>query len=63
VLRIDPEVAVTRRPEDDPDYVRARNGEVFDLDWTAIEGAVVVDASRPPEQVLAAIKDAVWDRL
>jgi hypothetical protein len=63
VLRIDPEVAVSRRPEDDPDYVRARNGEVFDLDWTAIEGAVVVDASGPPEQVLAAIKDAVWDRL
>jgi len=62
VLRIDPELAVARRPEDDPAYVRSRNGEVFDTDWRHID-AVVVDASRPPEQVLAAIRNAVWDRL
>jgi hypothetical protein len=62
VLRIDPELAVTRRPEDDPAYVRARNGEVFETDWTAV-GAEVVDASQPPGEVLAAIRGAVWDRL
>jgi hypothetical protein len=62
VLRIDPELAVARRPEDDPAYVRSRNGEVFDADWGPAN-AVVVDASQPPEQVLAAIRNAVWDRL
>jgi hypothetical protein len=62
VLRIDPELAVARRPEDDPAYVRSRNGEVFETDWSAV-GAAVVDASQPPGEVLAAIRSAVWDRL
>jgi len=62
VLRVDPELAVARRPEDDPDYVRARNGEVFEADWTKTD-AVVLDAAKPPELVLSAIRNAVWDRL
>jgi hypothetical protein len=62
VLRIDPELAVVRRPEDDPAYVRSRNGEVLETDWTAV-GADVVDASLSPDDVLAAIRNAVWDRL
>ena len=62
VLRVDPELAVARRPEDDPDYVRARNGEVFEADWTKTD-AVVLDAAKPLELVLSAIRNAVWDRL
>ncbi|MGH3413549.1 MAG: hypothetical protein ACRDPH_10770 [Marmoricola sp.] len=62
VLRLDPEIAVERRPEDDPAYLRSRNGEVFETDWTPLR-AVVVDAAQPPEQVLAAIRGAVWDRM
>ena len=40
VLRIDPEVAVSRRPEDDADYVRARNAEVFETDWSTTQAVV-----------------------
>ena len=62
VLRIDPEIAVSRRPEDGADYVRARNGEVFETDWSTTP-AVVLDATLRPEQVLAGIRAAIWERL
>lgn len=62
VLRIDPEIAVARRSDEDEAYVRARNAEVRDIDWSATE-AVVLDAAQPPDVVLAAIRRAVWERL
>ena len=46
VLRLDPEVAVSRRPEDEPGYVRTRNAEVFETDWSTTP-AVVLDATLP----------------
>jgi len=62
VLRLDPEVAVSRRPEDEPGYVRTRNAEVFETDWSATP-AVVLDATLPPDIVLAAVRTAIWERL
>lgn len=62
VLRVSPEVAVTRRPEQDAEFVRSRAAEVHGHDWTG-EGAVVVDADRPQSEVLAAVREAVWKSL
>jgi thymidylate kinase len=62
VLRVDPEVAVSRRLDEDSAYVRARNSEVFEADWRETN-AVVVDAAQSPEAVLSAIRVAVWKRL
>jgi thymidylate kinase len=62
VLRLDPEVAVARRSDEPSDYVRARNTEVRDADWTGT-GAVVVDATRPRDEVLDAVRRAAWERL
>jgi hypothetical protein len=62
VLKLDPEVAVSRRPEDDPGYVRTRNAEVYETDWSTTP-AVVLDATQPPDLVLARIRGAIWDRL
>jgi hypothetical protein len=62
VLRLDPEIAVRRRSDEDSAYVRARNTEVFGIDWSDT-GAVVIDAGQPREVVLAAIQRAVWDRI
>jgi len=62
VLRIDPEVAVARRWDEEATYVRARNTEVLHADWSHTD-AVVVDATQPPEDVLARIRSAVWERL
>ncbi len=62
VLRIDPEVAVLRRHDEEPSYVRARNSEVRSVSWAGTD-AVVVEATLPPQEVLAAIRSAVWDRI
>lgn len=62
VLTLDPEIAVARRSDEESGYVRARNTEVRDVDWSGT-GAVVVDATLPPERVLAAVRDTVWRRL
>jgi len=62
VLRVDPEVAVSRRLDEDSAYVRARNSEVFETDWRETN-AVVVDAAQSAEAVLSAVRSAVWKRL
>jgi thymidylate kinase len=61
VLRVDPEVAVSRAGED-PDFVRPRSEEVWYADWTKVR-AHVVDANRPRRDVLAEVKAIVWSEL
>ena len=62
VLRIDPEIAVARRHDEESSYVRARNAEVRDVDWSATH-AVVLDAAAPSDTVLRGIQQAIWERL
>jgi thymidylate kinase len=63
VLRVDPETAVARKQGVDPaDFVRPRSAEVFAADWSGTE-AVVLDASRPADAVLAEARAAVWANL
>jgi thymidylate kinase len=63
VLRVDPQVAVERkRGLEREEFVRPRAEEVWNVDWTET-GAVVLDANRRPEQVLADVKHAIWSRL
>jgi len=62
VLRVDPEIAVRRRSEQDPTRVRARAEEVWTLDWQPT-GAAVVDGSRPWPVIFAEIQSLIWSRL
>jgi thymidylate kinase len=62
VLRVDPEIAVARKPEEAPDFVRARWREIWEVDWAAAP-AHVVDASRSAADVLAEVKALVWAEL
>ena len=63
VLRVSPEVAVERRRGiDDESEVRRRSEEIRDVDWHRIS-AVVIDADRPEDEVLADARSAVWSRL
>jgi thymidylate kinase len=62
VLRVDPEVAVARRPEQDADFVRRRAAEVWSHDWQSTDG-VVIDASQPSEAVLDQVHLAIWAAL
>jgi thymidylate kinase len=58
-LRVEPEVAVARKPDEDPDFVRARWQEFWTVDWEALD-AHVIDAGAPREEVLAGLKSLIW---
>ncbi len=62
VLRVDPDIAVRRRPEAPEDFLRRRSEEVWGVDWSATP-AIVVDAGRPKAEVLSEVRSAVWSRL
>lgn len=59
VLRLEPDEAVRRKPDEPLEYVRRRAGVIWRTDWTGT-GAVVVDAARPLPTVLADLKRAIW---
>jgi len=62
VLRLDPELAVLRKPEKRVEDVQARGRIIWETDWSA-SGAYLVDASRPLEEVIGRLKAIVWSLL
>ena len=62
VLRLDPELAVLRKPDEPADYVRARGRAVWETDWTGT-AARCTDTSRPLPEVLKDLKALVWSAL
>jgi len=62
VLKVDPEVALRRKGDDEPEAVRARSAEVWNLEWGDTE-VYIVDAGRSKDEVLSEIKSWVWPRL
>ena len=63
VLRVDPEIAVARKPDESAEFVRRRWREIWKVDWEDTPAAHVIDAGRPPEDVLRAVKSLVWSEL
>jgi len=62
VLRVDPEIAVQRKTEEDADSVRERSTEIWELDWENTT-AYVVDASKSREEVVSELKTLIWSEL
>jgi thymidylate kinase len=62
VLRVDPAIAVRRKLEEDPTSVHTRSREIFERDWGGTR-AHVIDAGRPADEVLLAVKAHVWNQL
>jgi hypothetical protein len=62
VLRLHPDLAVLRKPDEPADYVRARGQVVWDTDWSGT-GAQVIDASRSFPEVLSDLKTRLWSAL
>ena len=62
VLRLDPEIAVQRKPDEDPAFVRERNAEIWELGWENTK-ALVIDASESKDAVAAKIKALIWSSL
>lgn len=57
VFRVPAELAVSRRSEQDPEFVSVRAREVTEVDW---DGAVVITAEASEEEVHGQTMDAVW---
>jgi thymidylate kinase len=62
VLRVDPEIAVQRKTDEDMNSVRARSTEMWELDWQQTP-AHVLDAGRSKAEVLSDVKALVWAQL
>lgn len=62
VLKVDPEIAVQRRSDEEANWIRNRSREVWDVDW-AQTPACVIDSGRPKAEMLAALKSMVWLKL
>jgi thymidylate kinase len=62
VLKVDPEISVRRKSEEDADSVRNRNQEIWEMDWRTTN-AHVIDAERSRQEVLSEIKGIIWSHL
>jgi thymidylate kinase len=62
VLRVEPEIAVQRKTDEDEVSVRARSKEIWELDFRHIP-AHIVDANRSKAEVLSSLKALVWTEL
>lgn len=62
VLRLDPATAVKRKPEEPAAQVYQRSSAIWEADWTE-STAEVIDASQSQAQVLATLKEMVWQCL
>ncbi len=59
VLRLDPEIAIQRKPAETPNSIRLRGAEIWNADW-ADSGAHVVDARLAREDVIRRVKEIIW---
>ena len=62
VLRVDPEIAVQRRSDENAAIVRPRAQEVWETDWQHTS-AHVVDANQSPAEVMSELKSLIWPLL
>lgn len=62
VLRAPPQVAVTRRSEQDADFVRRRATEIYERDWKE-PNVHVIDAGRSIDEVVREVRTLVWSLL
>lgn len=62
VLRLDPEIAVMRKSNENSDYVRARSLLVWQFDWTKTP-AITIDASKSKDELLSEIKSLLWSKI
>lgn len=62
VLKLNPEIAVSRKTDESPETVYPRSKEIWEIDWNLIP-AHVIDASRSIEETACEVKSLVWSYL
>lgn len=63
VLKLDPEIALKRRPEDDPDELRIRSGQVWNNKWEAPSCKEINTDENDSQQVQQIVLAKIWDNL
>ena len=61
VMKLNPEIALQRRPEDDPDELRIRSGQIWNNDWVAPFAHEINTGENNPEQVQNILLEKVWE--
>ena len=62
VLRLDPEIAVKRRSDENTDLVRIKNQAIWKQEWSG-KTIHVIDASQPASEVMSQIQSLVWKKI
>lgn len=62
VLRLNPEIAVHRKTDEDANTVRERSTEIWEIDWMN-SGAFIIEASKTKTEVLNELKVLIWSQL
>jgi hypothetical protein len=62
VLRVDPEIAVQRKTDENPISVRERSTEIWKVDWENTD-THLIDASQSKTEVLNHLKALIWSEL
>lgn len=62
VLRVDPEIAVQRKTDEDAAAVRERSTAIWELNWEHTD-AHIIDGSKSKTDVLAEVKALIWSEL
>jgi thymidylate kinase len=62
VLRVDPDIAVSRKTNETELHVRTRSTELWEQDWTGTN-AYVIDGGRPLTEVVSQAQSIIWSKL
>ncbi|HYJ85238.1 MAG TPA: hypothetical protein VEW46_04220 [Pyrinomonadaceae bacterium] len=62
ILRVDPEIAVRRKTDENEHHVRTRSQEIWQTDWSDAR-ACLVDAGQTPAKVLAELRALIWQQI
>ena len=60
VLKLDPQIALSRRPEDDPNELLSRSGEIWNDHWHAPYAVPIDTGINPPEDVARQVLSIAW---
>lgn len=63
VLRLNPEIALKRRPEDDPAELLKRSGNIWNNEWTAPYMFTVNTGENNQTQVVGKILEKMWESM